>query len=131
VLFPGPHPDLAVWLKFLEELPVPRELPAAELSRALGAARLRLGQAQEALAPLELAKKDDADGGTSWDWYFLALAYRALDRPADAETALAAGRAWVKRQEQGTLKNARYRSGLTWQEALELEHLEKEATIKP
>ena len=37
------------------------------------------------------------------------------------------GRDWMKRQEQGKLKNERYLPRLTWQEKLELERLEKEA----
>jgi WD40 repeat protein/tetratricopeptide (TPR) repeat protein/tRNA A-37 threonylcarbamoyl transferase component Bud32 len=123
--------DVAVWVKFIEELPVPRKLTRAELARVLGAARLRMGQAKEALTDLERARKADADGGTAWDWYFQALACRALGRPADAETALASARDWRKRQGQGMLKNNQYRAALSWREEMELDHLDREASNKP
>ena len=125
-LLPEPGAALGDWLPFLQKAPM-KDLSAAERSRVLGAARCRLGRWKEARASLEEACKGDPDGGTAWDWFFLALTHRGQKQPEAARQALERGRAWVKEQQAGRLRNVRHAAPLSWLQKLELETLEAEA----
>jgi len=126
VLFPPADPSLADWLMYFEKVS-PSRLPARARAFLAGAARCRLGQWEEALKRLEQACREDPDGGTAHEWYFLALTHLGLKQSEKGREALKKARAWTDAQKSGRLKNIRFRDPLPWDDQVELKLLDAEA----
>jgi tetratricopeptide (TPR) repeat protein len=75
----------------------------------LGVARYRLGDWAGAVEALERSAALDPDGGTAFDHYFLAMAWRRLDDDARAREWLERGLAWSARFRPGHPPLERFR----------------------
>src|SRR5205823_12256512 len=109
--FPQADPVLADWFMYFEKAG-PSKLPTGIKPRIAGAALCRLGRCEEALKRLGQACKEDPDGGTAREWYFLALTRHALKQPEAARSAVKQARGWMEAQKAGRLKNPRYQGAL-------------------
>jgi tetratricopeptide (TPR) repeat protein len=124
-VFPNADVGLANWLPYMQKV-LAKHLSPEERNRVLGAALYRTGQSREAIRQLMEATKADPDGGTAWDWFFLALAHHALKDSSTAQAALSSARAWMQRKKDGLLRNPLHLVELSWMEELELRILEAE-----
>jgi WD40 repeat protein/tetratricopeptide (TPR) repeat protein len=89
----------------------------------LGAILVRAGRHEVAIAHLREAVALSGDGGTAWDWLFLAQAHQALGQAAKSRAARAQALDWLRRQEAGQLRDERFRGPLDWPDRAELEVL--------
>jgi tetratricopeptide (TPR) repeat protein len=125
ILFPDNGTALADWLPYMQKVTA-QHLSPLERNRVLGAALLRTGQPREAIGHLLNATKADPDGGTAWDWFFLALTHHTLKDPSAAQAALTSAKSWMLRRKDGQLRNPRYLAELTWIEEMEVSILQAE-----
>ena len=75
----------------------------------LGVARYRAGDWPGAIEALERSAADGPDGGTAFDYYFLAMACRRLDDAARAREWFEQGMAWAARHRPGHAALERFR----------------------
>src|SRR5207244_500060 len=83
LLGPGGLADLNPQLREAEARV--REAPTVDRwERQYGTLLYRVGRFGGAVRHLERAAQLDKDGGTAWDWLFLAMAHQRLGHAADA-----------------------------------------------
>jgi len=128
VLGPAP-PGLERAVPLMEEV-VKKERNSLYLNR-LGALLVRVGRHKAGIARLREAVALRGDGGTAWDWLFLARAHHALGQAAEARAALARARDWVRRQAAGQVRDERFRGPLGWTDRAELHVLFAEVEALP
>ncbi len=106
-----------------------RAMPANhERMNTYGATLVRAGRLEEAQAVLEEAIVLHGEGGTPYDWVFLALAERLAGRHDDDVQALLIDvRDWLDRALVGRLDNPRIPYPLSWHHAVQIRTLLNEA----
>jgi hypothetical protein len=98
-----------------------------ELRKTLGAALVRAGKQQEAIAALQESIRVNGHGGNAFDWLFLAMAHDRLGHSKEASAALATARDWIAHGDERGVPDPYVLSPSPWYTKLELELLLREA----
>ena len=93
-------------------------------SNTLGTLLYRVGRVEEAIELLS-ANIEQHNGGTIFDWLFLAMAYSRSDADEDAQKWLAQSGAWLKARENADTSEGRM--PFAWGDALIFDRLAEEA----
>jgi WD40 repeat protein/Tfp pilus assembly protein PilF len=97
------------------------------VARALGAALVRAGQYEAAIAQLEQAGELRPEGAP-WVWTWAAIAHHRLGKKEAANQALRKVTAWIKQAQQSNEGQESTWQRLPWTERVVLEALHREAT---
>jgi tetratricopeptide (TPR) repeat protein len=117
----------------LAEKAVANDPKDANRLNTLGAALYRARRFREAVDALEKGMKLQGQGGTAWDWLFLAMAHQRLGHADEARNWLRKAGDWIDKAVKDDVKEAAPGIGIDWDNRLELQLIREaaEELIRP
>jgi len=125
-LAPKAVADLAEVVR-LQEKSVQNQPQNYERLNTLGSALYRAGRWEDAVRRLNEARKAHKEGGTAYDWLFLAMAHQRLSHSDEALKWLAKALPEVERAAKGQSIQGYPAASMSWTRRLELQLLRREA----
>jgi Flp pilus assembly protein TadD len=113
VLAPDAVTDLLVPVQLAEKA-VNSSPKSSTYLTTLGAAHYRAGQYDRAIQRLNEAVQAQGQGGTAWDWLFLAMAHQRLGHADEAKQWLGKAVAWIEKADREKTLSPNNRLELQW-----------------